>query len=224
LRLFVLTSLHRRLENCGHRCLAKCHSDSMHRAFRCPNTCERLFKPCGHECPKDCSDPCGLCNTIVNGVLLPCEHYIDQIPCHMSQHASDLKCVVQVPKRVPGCDHILTVPCYRDVTSEAFRCPVQCTALLECGHPCEGTCGTCNTQAFEGQPPVVKHSECSRICGRRYGTCQHTCEKICHGGKDCGLCSRPCQVNLHYPFVCHESYVSKNVLPSLNPETSQKLY
>ncbi|KAK2766019.1 hypothetical protein FQN54_007534 [Arachnomyces sp. PD_36] len=104
----------RRLENCSHRCLAKCHSDVMHQTFRCPKPCERLFKPCGHECFKDCSDPCGLCEAIVDNVPLPCGHHVDRIACHISQKPSSIKCDIEVQKRVPGCDHILTVPCNQD--------------------------------------------------------------------------------------------------------------
>lgn len=191
----MLTNVHRRFETCGHRCLAKCHSKSMHQAFKCPNRCERVFEECGHKCPKDCSEPCGTCSVIVDGISLPCGHDIDQVPCHTSQNISSIKCTFEVQKRVPDCDHILTVSCYQDVTSRTFKCPVNCSILLECGHPCQGTCGTCNIPASKGKPREEKHSECPKICGRRYATCQHMCERACHGSKDCGLCPQTCQVS-----------------------------
>lgn len=167
----------------------------MHRAFKCPNSCENIFEACGHKCPKECSEPCGSCNITVDGVCLPCGHDIDKVPCHISQDASSIECTIEVQKRVSGCNHILTVPCNQDVTSRTFKCPVPCSTDLECGHSCQGTCGTCNMPASKGRSQRRKHIECPKICGRRYATCQHTCERACHGSKDCGLCPEPCQVS-----------------------------
>lgn len=42
----------RRLPECGHQCLARCHSDSMHGAYTCIQPCERLHHPCNHPCQK----------------------------------------------------------------------------------------------------------------------------------------------------------------------------
>lgn len=216
LKSLVLTSFPSRFESCGHRCLAKCHSDSMHRTIKCANPCETIFTPCGHKCLKECGDPCGICNIKIDGISLPCGHHLDQVPCHMSQSLSGKKCTEEIQKRMPDCGHILAVPCYQDVTCDTFKCPVQCSALLECGHPCQGTCGTCNIPASEGHPQAVKHSECPRVCGRRFGTCQHRCESRCHGGKDCGLCLKPCEVSLFSSFFaqCHVSKGISNPIPA----------
>lgn len=45
----------------------------------------------------------------------------------------------------------------------------------------------------EGEEVTTKHFKCQKVCGRRYGTCNHKCPKTCHQG-DCGPCSRPCEV------------------------------
>lgn len=42
----------RRLADCGHRCQARCHSESMHQVFSCPQRCQRLRDTCGHDCEK----------------------------------------------------------------------------------------------------------------------------------------------------------------------------
>ena len=169
----------------------------MHRTFKCPKPCERIFKPCGHECPKDCSEPCGLCNTKIDGLVLPCGHTKNQVRCYQAQDVSKIKCGIEVSKAIPGCGHSITVECYKDVASATFKCPEPCDAILSCGHPCRGSCGGCEIPPLEYK---VEHRECQKICGRRYGACQHTCEKVCHDGTDCGLCNKPCEVS-PFPFV-----------------------
>lgn len=37
---------------CGHQCVARCHSESLHAVFSCPKPCERLHGPCQHSCQK----------------------------------------------------------------------------------------------------------------------------------------------------------------------------
>lgn len=195
-----LTLDFRRLHDCGHRCLAKCHSDAMHQIFRCPQRCQRLFEPCGHDCPNLCSDPCGLCDAKVGNIKLPCGHIKDQLECYQTVDLSKVKCTFSVQKRVPGCGHSVHVPCCEDVSSELFKCPKPCLIYLACGHQCPGTCGTCNVWDAENRHTTVKHAKCTKICGRRYGTCNHACPKRCHDGR-CGFCLFPCEVNmpsLHY--------------------------
>jgi len=193
---FVLTfAFFRRLDDCGHRCLAKCHSDVLHRVFKCPQACERLFSPCNHGCPNDCGDPCGLCYTEVSDILLPCSHVKEQLRCHQAQNLSTVECTASVQKQVPGCNHVIYIPCYRDVSSDLLKCPEACATYLECGHQCQGTCGSCNIRAVEDRPATVKHRKCAKLCRRRHGTCNHTCQRECHGGNDCGLCFASCQVS-----------------------------
>ena len=138
--------------------------------------------------------PCGLCNTEVTDIPLPCGHIKNQLRCHQAQNLSAIRCNVSVRKQVLSCNRVIDVPCHRDVSSDSFSCPEPCSTIFDCGHRCQGTCGTCNIRAVEDRPATVKHRNCSKICGRRYGTCNHTCQKECHGGGDCGLCFSSCGV------------------------------
>lgn len=185
----------RRLDDCGHRCQARCHSESMHRVFSCPQPCQRLQSPCGHSCQKStCGEDCGVCKILIDDVELPCGHRKDQVPCHHTQDLGKVKCVSLVTREVPTCKHDVTIQCYRDVTLKSFRCPSPCTQLLGCGHQCPGTCGKCR-QYHDNDQWGVKHLPCTKICGRRFGTCNHTCTRPCHTDTECGPCPVPCEVS-----------------------------
>ena len=184
----------RRLSDCGHRCQARCHSETMHRIFSCPQPCERLHTPCHHNCQKQtCGEDCGPCLVSIDDVQLLCGHTNDNVPCYLTRDLNKIRCSVPVQKVVPKCTHAVEVSCSRDVTSALFTCPTACNATLACGHPCPGTCSSCR-QIDNNDRPTVKHSTCSKICGRRFRTCNHTCPKRCHDGKECGPCQAPCDV------------------------------
>jgi hypothetical protein len=187
----------RRLSGCGHRCQARCHSESMHQVFPCPQPCQRLHRPCGHGCKKaTCGEDCGVCLVPLDNVLLPCSHSKDGVPCHQSQDTNQIKCVVVVEKRVPDCGHVIQAQCWRDVASETFSCPVSCDANLPCGHRCPGSCGRCRKKGADNNltSPSIEHRRCAKVCGRRFATCNHNCQKLCHDGIGCGLCLSPCEV------------------------------
>lgn len=185
----------RRLDECGHRCQARCHSESMHRVFSCPRPCERLLSPCNHNCrKKTCGEDCGLCMVQMDDVQLPCGHSIDNVPCYQTQDLGMIRCHLLVQKEVSQCKHIVETACWRNVTSALFSCPSPCRAVLECGHSCPGTCGRCNQEDANKQP-LVKHAACSNICGRPFGTCNHTCPRRCHSDQDCGPCHSQCEVS-----------------------------
>jgi hypothetical protein len=76
-------------------------------------------------------------------------------------------------------------------------CPTACGINLACGHRCPGCCGRCNGKDADLNP-TVKHQKCTKICGRYFGTCNHTCRKSCHDGMDCGLCFAPCEVRNNF--------------------------
>ena len=187
----------RRLDSCGHQCLAKCHSEAMHRAFMCPQPCQRLHEPCGHGCPKICGQICGPCRLLVNNTQLPCGHIMDNIQCHQSLEPDKLTCKVQVDKILPRCGHMVHVPCYHDVSSGTFNCPIACKAFLGCGHSCNGTCGQCSRIKEAGMDDG-EHMKCRTSCGRPFSTCAHFCPKPCHEGVPCGVCISKCEVR-----VCH---------------------
>jgi hypothetical protein len=184
----------KRLEPCGHRCPAPCHSQRLHDAFDCLQPCPRIRSTCQHPCPKLCGQACGPCIVKVDGVKLPCGHVHDKVECHKTLDLESIRCSRQIVKNVPGCGHTVTVPCYQDVTSTSFRCPTRCTELLKCGHQCPGTCGRCRKQD-DGGAVSFQHQQCDTPCGRPYGTCNHRCSKICHEGQGCGTCSKKCEVS-----------------------------
>jgi AAA domain len=184
----------RRLSACGHRCQAKCHSESMHQAFPCPQPCQRLHSPCNHSCQKaTCGEDCGSCLVRLDNVQLPCSHLKDDVPCYKTQDIGKIECVILVEKLVPDCGHAVKVQCRRNVTSLSFSCPTPCKALLPCGHGCPGFCGRCYKKDPDDQP-IAKHQACSKICGRPFATCNHTCQMKCHFGEDCRPCELPCAV------------------------------
>jgi hypothetical protein len=184
----------RRLSRCGHRCQARCHSESMHQVFPCPQRCQRLHSPCDHGCQKaTCGEDCGICLIPLNNVILPCSHSKDSVPCHQSQDTSKIQCIVLVEKRVPDCGHVIQTQCWRDVAAETFSCPVSCEANLPCGHRCPGSCGRCHKKGVNNNP-TIEHRKCTKVCGRRFATCNHTCQKLCHERIDCGLCLSRCEV------------------------------
>jgi AAA domain len=190
----------RRLSGCGHRCQARCHSESMHQVFPCPQPCQRLHSPCNHGCQKaTCGEDCGICLILLDNVFLPCSHPKDGVPCHQLQDTSKIKCEVLVEKRVSDCQHVIQTQCWRDVTSETFSCPVSCEANLPCGHRCPGSCGRCHKKDANNNP-TIEHRKCTKVCGRRFATCNHTCRKLCHDGIDCGPCLSPCEVRHFKPF------------------------
>ena len=197
----------RRLVDCGHRCQARCHSESMHQVFSCPQPCERLHTPCHHNCQKPtCGEDCGPCLVSIDDVKLLCEHTKDNVPCYLTQDLNKIRCAVPVQKHVPACNHNVEVPCSRDVTSSLFSCPTACNATLACGHLCLGRCLGCQ-QKNENYQPVVRHLPCSKTCGRRFPTCNHTCPRPCHDGKECGPCQSPCEVRCAHSrcaLRCHQ--------------------
>lgn len=182
------------LIDCGHKFLAKCHFDSMHDVFKCPQPCQRLHSPCNHDCQKQtCGEDCGLCMVKLDNVQLPCKHTKDSVTCYQAQDPGRLKCNVHVSKQVPGCSHTVEVPSFQVVAAASFKCPTTCQTTLPCGHRCSGTCGKCNGKDTD-ENPISRHQKCSKICGRYSGTCNHSCRQACHDGTNCGLCLARCEV------------------------------
>jgi hypothetical protein len=202
----------RRLSGCGHRCQARCHSDSMHQVFSCPQPCQRLHSPCNHGCQKaTCSKDCGLCMIKLNNVPLPCGHLKDNVPCHQSQDPSRIRCNALVAKKVPERSHIIQTKCWQDVKSATFSCSTVCGTNLTCGHECPGTCGRCRQKDVNNQA-IFRHSTCTKICGRRMATCNHTCPRTCRDGEECGPCLLPCEVR-HLELSIVFSLVEDRVSP-----------
>lgn len=178
----------RRLEPCGHRCQARCHSEIMHDAFFCQQSCPRVRNTCGHACPKLCGENCGPCMVKVKDVRLLCGH-AKTLLCHQGQNLGQVQCNALVEKIVPRCGHTVTVGCFQSVDSEIFRCPESCKRILPCGHQCAGSCSKCYKQDGTHNDGV-----CLKTCDRPYGACNHRCEQMCHDGRPCDSCQKQCEV------------------------------
>ncbi|KAH6893145.1 hypothetical protein B0T10DRAFT_436979, partial [Thelonectria olida] len=183
----------RRLEQCGHRCQARCHSAVMHDGFACSQPCPRIRKTCSHECPKLCGEECGPCKAKLHDLMLPCGHKKEMLLCHQTLDLASIKCEFKVDRIVPGCGHTVRVDCFKDVTSDIFCCFEPCSTILGCGHVCPGSCGNCRKETNEGVISFT-HSKCKKICNRPHGACNHRCSKLCHDGEACSNCEAKCEV------------------------------
>lgn len=214
----------KRLDSCGHRCYSKCHSDGMHNTVSCVQPCNRLHETCQHPCQRLCSEDCGRCETPVYNFRIPCGHIEKKIDCWRTLTPEDITCIKLVKKIVPRCGHSVEVRCFIDVTSDTYKCPIDCTHILRCGHKCAGTCGLCNTVIEERE--VTKHGSCSKICGRGFTSCNHRCRKTCHDGSACGLCNAQCDVysplpsNLlhHYSANCKNKITNRSNAATLDAQ------
>lgn len=120
----------------------------------------------------------------------------------LSSPGSKFQCIVSVRKTMSRCSHVVDIACHTDLSSTSFKCSEPCTVDLGCGPRCEGTCGGCNVRKTNDGPITVQHRQCSKICGRRYHTCDRLCPRECHDN-DCGLCYRNCEVSTSHSFLLH---------------------
>lgn len=179
---------------CGHSCINKCHSEPLHNAVICLKPCSRSKSGCDHSCPRPCGQECDqVCHAKVTNVTLLCGHVKAHLECYKAQNLSTVCCKRQVERNVPGCNHIIKIPCYMDVTAENFQCDATCGETLPCGHACLQKCHSCNPR--KGSQSVERiHSVCQSQCGRPYNNCPHRCMRQCHGEEACPLCESPCEV------------------------------
>lgn len=101
-------------------------------------------------------------------------------------------CQQAVVKQVPGCNHIVTVPCHVNVTTPEYKCNIPCQTTLSCGHTCRRNCRDCTVH--DKDEIKVNHGECLQVCGRNQPTCIHACQTPCHGTKPCPPCKMPCEI------------------------------
>lgn len=178
-----------RLE-CGHTCITKCHSEPLHKVVKCMESCVRQFLGCEHSCPKRCWENCGLCTFKISSVQLPCGHIASSLPCHEVQNLARVKCQQTVTKTMPLCNHKVRLPCHKDVRKA--KCPTVCGDNLPCGHKCNKTCWDC--KKLDKESLKIDHGSCGNICGRSFTTCNHQCQRVCHGTEPCSPCNLPCEV------------------------------
>ena len=192
---------------CGHACINKCHSDIMHNAVRCLESCQRLKSDCMHPCPLPCGDPCDpKCMHPVADVELPCGHIYATIECHKSQARNTVACTIVVDTKVPGCGHIVKIPCCFLPLPNNYQCTARCDEPLPCGHTCTRKCMDCKKMHEDGKI-IESHGVCKKKCERPFNTCNHTCQATCHGDEPCQLCAMPCEVRCTHSRCskkCHE--------------------
>ena len=136
---------------CGHPCGRSCHPYP-HSAIQCARPCERVFPDCGHPCGKTCRDECGSCMREVVRVLPSCGHSkrmacsirAENVECDLpcertlacghacanicSAHCT-LYCTVPVEKAMPGCGHVVPLPCSKEPTDAVCEVMVDTPAV-----------------------------------------------------------------------------------------------
>uniref|UniRef100_A0A914YV12 RZ-type domain-containing protein n=1 Tax=Panagrolaimus superbus TaxID=310955 RepID=A0A914YV12_9BILA len=219
--------------NCGHMCPKPCHAEDMnHLETKCLKPCARTCSSeHKHRCKKRCHQECGSCIVLVEKQL-PCSHTkMDQCylkpehvrcvePCQKSLPCNHpctnfcgatctKQCAVLVKRKLPGCEHIVTMKCSDDPSTVKckevvlkkwpicnhtvnvycfvdvlqYLCPKPCNAVLPgCGHLCKGRCGDCRNGRL--------HIRCNEKC-KKILICGHECESKC--SNSCPPCQKLCQ-------------------------------
>lgn len=182
--------------DCGHACTFKCHSRPRHDAVICQRPCERRHGHCDHACCKNCGADCGKCLEPVGPVELPCGHSKKQVNCYKTLNLKDVPCDAFIGSEAQ-CGHKVRIKCGTDAMAKDFKCMVTCGSDLPCGHQCKRPCHQCRTWWPDGSC-FTEHKGCIAPCGRKFSTCPHSCQKICHGDSPCGLCTQPCSVKCNH--------------------------
>ena len=192
----------------GHYCYIKCP--------RCREIVERVIPECGHKQEMECwvEDP--QCQQVVAKIMPGCGHQ-QNMPCstdpltvfcnapcakilctnrHLCQKAcfEDCgKCVVDVEKVIPVCNHKQMVPCFQQpaLLKCQMPCPKLCSNKLHpCPKTCSQSCGKCrvvvqkplptcghtqNTRCYKEPDPAKCRSNCEKLCPNGL----HTIKKLC---------------------------------------------
>ncbi|XP_061486653.1 NFX1-type zinc finger-containing protein 1 isoform X2 [Rhineura floridana] len=194
--------------NCGHVCPRACHPyDPQHQKIQCMKPCQKVLCEDGHRCPQLCFEACGKCLVKVPKTMSKCGHH-QQVPCstppqafccqepcgrvlkcgHICQMACGQECTRRCPELLPvtlKCGHSQEVLCSTAAEMEVGRpvpCKTKCHSVLDCGHPCPGSCQSCFGGRF--------HEPCRSPC-KRFLVCSHKCLQPCTS--DCPPCQQPCQ-------------------------------
>lgn len=196
---------------CGHACIAKCHSDMLHRTVYCMKPCMKLKDGCEHVCAKPCGARCDpRCLFVIKNIKiqLQCGHMRTSLACFEHQDPSIVVCKEPMERTVPSCSHEITVPCYVDVEEETFECTATCGEILSCGHLCSRICHQC--KELEKKADKGSHGQCLQKCDRAYSTCSHRCNSTCHDGEDCPPCLTNCSTQCSHSRcgkLCSESCI-----------------
>uniref|UniRef100_A0AC34F2L1 NF-X1-type domain-containing protein n=1 Tax=Panagrolaimus sp. ES5 TaxID=591445 RepID=A0AC34F2L1_9BILA len=161
--------------DCDHKVIEKCHVEID--KIKCTQICDRLLE-CDHQCPKMCHEKCPIfCEKLIFTKLV-CGHWGAK---QCSDDPLKVKCTTQTKKEWPICGHAMETFCH--INPEFDPCPHPCDTLLEeCGHKCQGTCGSC----IQG----LLHKPCEHECTKQM-FCGHKCKAKCF--EACPPCEEYCQ-------------------------------
>ena len=130
---------------CGHVCPMTCHSyDRTHVVAmkECIEPCRRFPPECPleHPCTRRCNEKCGPCKMPVGPIVQTCGHTVATAWCHEVRDKAAIaaftaRCQVVVEHKFTRCRHQAMIPC-SDAKKPDPICPLDCGALLECGHKC----------------------------------------------------------------------------------------
>ncbi|XP_051489082.1 NFX1-type zinc finger-containing protein 1 isoform X2 [Apus apus] len=194
--------------SCGHVCMRACHPyDAQHTEYQCLKPCQKVLCADGHRCPRSCYEPCGPCMVMVEKTISKCGH-LQMVPCSVPEsevicqepcqkmlncgHTCNQFCGQECTKRCPElvtvtlkCGHNQKVKCW--ITEEMkhekpVECKTKCSATLQCGHVCSGSCHTCFERRF--------HKPCKSPC-KRFLVCSHKCQQPCT--TECPPCQLECE-------------------------------
>ena len=174
---------------------------------KCPPCCkivERVIPECGHTQSMECwiEDP--VCMEIVPKVMPSCRHVQDMCcstnpvrvlckapcskscindhPCQKQCYEDCDRCLVEVEKSIPRCNHKQMVPCH--LPSFLFKCQAPCpnlcsNGLHQCPKKCSEFCGFCKVDV-QKTIPVCRHvqkMECYETPNPK--DCVTECKKLC---------------------------------------------
>jgi hypothetical protein len=123
---------------------------------------------------------------------------LSSTPSYLARMPEKIKCIAQVEKQLPSCEHRAKMPCHQDpatyVCQELCGIPFSC-----CSKSCPAKCGACqklNSAAGAVQPqlgPISRTQHPKHFCGRML-FCGHTCKDECKEGHTCsGTCRDKCR-------------------------------
>eukprot|EP00033_Pygsuia_biforma_P004585 GCRY01005027.1.p1 GENE.GCRY01005027.1~~GCRY01005027.1.p1 ORF type:complete len:2003 (+),score=401.39 GCRY01005027.1:144-6152(+) len=214
--------------NCGHVCPLPCHPFP-HEEVLCNKSCNQEYADCGHRCDAKCHfpEPCLPCRVLVPKVMPQCGHTqmlrcsadpakekcakpCDKLmdcghKCPRKCYQDCLKaseCSASVEVNLP-CGHVQQIRCSQQHQLETIKCQTPCSAVLGCGHPCRGTCGSCkqSTDHISCGHMVERLLVCGHIVSQQCSiktapVCHKRCTRVCvHSkcGQSCGSLCPPCQ-------------------------------
>ncbi|RIA98473.1 hypothetical protein C1645_870713 [Glomus cerebriforme] len=196
---------------CGHILQGvKCWKSQTNELPMC-NTLIDIELPCGHplqsvECWRNKQiKETAKCDVLISYKFPDCGHMLRNVECSQIE---TIKCMNQVKKKLPNCEHFKTVQCSKPVND--IKCKEKCGEYLKCGHKCLKSCSECQKRSKSNNNKRTNHGRCKKIC-KTLLFCGHKCNEYCHEGKECPPCSQSCTV------VCeHIKPCSKNCLEPCN--------